>query len=278
MARIFPNEVYMFNTGVEQLTPKGKTHHATYKIEFTEDGILQYIDGAEYPQRGFPHTDAIEACAVAKRLLIILLRTHKLMLPTVKNLEKTLNNYNDISLKVLNDYILLHQTPLADEFRKFIYNFLINLNINPKTARETSIVISCLFEYDNAYRFRLQDLFTSTTKEYLINNPYFGISDLIHISKQRHLNNGVHKKFALIKPLAYIIGIIPKYRKAYINALKQSDFSRLQMTPIDEYWVAQRVDYKFFGEEIPQLRKRLKGHTLPKKMTIKQIQKKYGNK
>lgn len=278
MARIFPNEVYLFPRRVDTINSKKDSYHVTTKVDFTEDGIYQYLEGAEYPQRGFPDSDAITACNIVKRLLITTLKNPPILIPTTRNLEKFLNNFNNISLLILNDYILLHQTPLADEFRILINNFLTNIGIKPKTAHETSLVISALFEYDNAYRFRLQDLFTSTTKEYLANNPYFGISDLIQISKERHGNNSVHKKFALIKPLAYIVGIIPKYRKAYINAINTTNFERLQLTPIDEYWVAQRVDYKFYGETQAQLKKRLKGKKLPSKLTIKQIQKKYGNK
>ena len=278
MPRIFPNEFYMFPTGVAQISSKKDSWFTTKKIELTEDGILQYIDGKNdtlIPQRGFPDSDAILACAVSKRLLITLLSMRPLMLPTIKNLEKILANYNDVSLKVLNDYIFLYQTPVADEFKKIIYRFLLGIKVKEQIAFETSIIISTLFEYDNAYRFRLQDLFTATTKEYLIKHPYKGILNLLKIQKERdHL--GVHKKFALIKPIATLVLLIPKFRKAYVSALSQSDFSRLQFDDIDEYWVAQRVDYKFFGESQSQLKKRLRGRKLPKKSTMKEIQN--GNK
>ena len=269
-----PDVVFEQQTGEKQILSEGSVFFLSEKIEYNDKGIFQYLKGAEYPQKGFPEGSAIFAVNVAKRLLIAFLSLKYAMLPTVSNLEKILRRYNEISLKIISPYILkpVFLTPLAREFGMFTTQFLYNIGVSESVAVDTGKIVACMFEYDNAYRFRLQDLFTSTTKRKMMSKPYKEICYLLKIQKERD-SIGVHEKFKLIKPLIFFVLLVPKFRKAYKQSLSILDFKQLQFDEIDEYWVSMRTDYDYYGEDAETRSQRNINKKMPTPMPVSEFEK-----
>jgi len=96
---------------------------------------------------------------------------HKRYLNAIQGILEALNS---VLLKVIGAYVLKpqHLTESSRENRIFVYNFLTALGINQTTSENTAKIFSCFIEYDNAYRYRLQDLFTATSKEKLIQKEH----------------------------------------------------------------------------------------------------------
>ncbi len=279
--RQLPNQCYEYQTGEAQISNEGQVFYLTDKIDVNEDGIFQWLKGAEYPQKGMPQAEAIFAVNVAKRLFIHSLRFASelwYILPifmTKRSLESKIWAFNEISIKIISPYILIPQllTPLARELGRFSTNFLLNIGISEKTSLDFGKIIATMFEYDNAYRFRVQDLFTASSKEQIQNNPYKEICRLLDISKERDYDV-VSKKFRYIKPILWIAFKIPRIRKAFITTFDVINFSKLQFDEIDNYWVAMRTDYNFYGMEAQERAdKFLKDKKLPTPITVQEYEK-----
>jgi hypothetical protein len=273
--RQLPNQCYEQQTGGEQVASEGQVFYLTEKVEVNDNGIFQWLKGAEYPQKGMPQAEAIFAVNVAKRLFIHSLRFASelwYILPifiTKRSLEGKIGAFNEISIKIISPYILIPQllTSLARELGKFCTTFLLKIGISENTSIDFGKIIATMFEYDNAYRFRVQDLFTASSKEQIQSDPYKEICRLLDLAQQRD-DAGVHKKFRYIKPILWIAFKVPRIRKSFIKTFDVIDFSKLQFDEIDNYWIGMRTDYDFYGLE-PQERadRFLTGKKLPTPMT-----------
>lgn len=278
--RILPNFVYEKQSGGEQVSSEGQVFYVSDRIEIIIDydvyiivlennrptlkktdkkadvryAIYQWLEGAEYPIKGYPHNESVYRINVAKRLMIQGLKFFSkniYALPfTIKGLEKLLESYNEVSLKIIGEdiYVTSFLTPFSLELGKFITTFLYNIGTKESIAVDFGKIVANMFEYDNAYRFRLQDLFTASSKSDFIENPYKEISRMLKLSKERD-SDSVSQKFRYIKPLIFLAFLIPKVKKAFIKTLGLIEFKNLQLDEIDLYWVGMRTDYLYLGME-----------------------------
>ena len=90
---------------------------------------------------------------------------------------------------------------LASELQGIIYGFLAYSGISTPIAKQTAYIFGEIFEYDNAYRFRVQDLFTESSKELLTKNPIKEIRRLLKIYMSRE---GDRVKLHRIKGKRYV--------------------------------------------------------------------------
>lgn len=200
-----------------------------------------------------------------------------------KKIEKILSEYGKIGAWMLNEAFLvpIRYTEFSREIGAFAYDFLISLGIDKNLHHVTSSegknigikqdrngdieplwvtnpnpfggkvfeltrIIATMIEYDDAYRFRLQDIFTESSKEALIENPQKEIKRLTKIFMQREKS---HAK-EIIKRISDIICLAlyhPNIKKAFKDGLRTINFKRLQLDNNDRYHVLIRGDYDFVG-------------------------------
>lgn len=230
-------------------------------------GMFLYFKGVKYPKKGFPFPEALHAINIVKRQMMMLINTvarKEMVLPAVgivvipfkkkvALLEHTLANFNRS-----NDYILanvylkeVYMTPCARELRKFLSFFLYNLGISFDTSRTTAKIFSTLVEYDDAYRYRIQDLMKEITKEEIIEYPRDAIAKLLKLFSERDKNGEVViKKFNNVGKLLSIALLSRKVRKAFTTALESVEFKDMQMDEADMYHCLTRDDYNFGGKTI----------------------------
>ena len=264
-------------TAQESVANEGKVFYRIYKVE-DENEIRTWIEGAQYYQKGIATPETLSFVNIAKRLFVEITKNLSKwyfmpsllligMLPPKRHLlalQGILEGFNGVLDKVIGPYILKpkHMTESARELRIFIFNFLLAYGISERESKLTSDIISHFIEYDNAYRFRMQDLFTETSKELLMKQPIKEIKRLALLSQERD-SAGVSVKFQRVIKLASLILLIPRVRKAFKKALEISIFENLQFDECDEYWVSMRTDYDYFGEK-PDVRSlRNTGKSMP---------------
>lgn len=233
----------------------------------TENGLFLNIKGAEFPYKGMASLDAIAGMNIAKRLLIkgiTVVSPLKLIFQSYRT--KVIYAYSDIAYMATKPFVLKeeHRTSFTNELNRFTKNLLNNLNIREKTSDILAKTISHIFEYDSAYKFRIQDILSETTPERLYNAPIQEINRLLHISHQRDYEV-VSTKFKAIGKILTFSLLIPSIRKAFKKAIKESNFENLQLDENDRYWTAQRIDYKFWGQSNEQRKAWLKwkGYKVP---------------
>jgi hypothetical protein len=194
-------------------------------------------------------------------LFLIALKTKKRRIATMEALVQA---YNEICYKVVSPFILKpeYMIPCPAEVRSILTSFMCNIGVGKGTAKRFGAIFSHIIEYDNAYRFRLLDLMSETTKEKLAERPIRELRRLALLSKDRDAKSVTWK----FQKIAYIICIgllVPSIRRAFKKSILESDFEKLQYDEVDRYWTAMRSDYKWWGQEADERAKFNIGKSIP---------------
>lgn len=236
-------------------------------IEYPEKGgILAYFKDCPFPAKGFPFPQAIQACNIAKRFFkrgVDVFMSKYMAMPILgfmfsskkrKIIENILDAYSDGAYYVLSPYFLSYEkySECPKEIRYFLINFLKDIGIRQEVVEKFSEVFSTLIQYDDAYRLRIEDIMSETTKEKMLKNPSKEIKKLINIFKKRE--PAIHNvdKFDKLAKIMILLFIIPKYKKAFIKAIKRSEFTNFQLDDSDRYHCMLREDYDFMGYNIKE--------------------------
>lgn len=273
-----PKEFFLNQNPEEAVIHENLT---TYLIERFEinNGILVYYKDIPYPRRGFPTGKAVSAVNITKRLFVQIIKIFSrkemfmswilfILLPRrIERLSTLLDSFNQAGYKIVSPYILKPQlmTPLASELQGIIYAILARIGIDKRVSKEFSQIFGAMIEYDNAYRYRLEDIFTETSQDALMQNPRKELKRLLKLFKEREVIQEVSDKFNNLYKLISILLLLPKVKDAFYKAILNSDFERLQLDKIDRYWCSLRSDYKFFGKTYQERSKDIKrpmGYTI----------------
>src|SRR3990167_8868947 len=208
------------------------------KIDYTDDGIYIYHEGLLHPKKGFVYPEAVQANNVVKKVLAGAVRAFS------------------------KNYLLM----LLLIRRKTLQNFLEEFHLLAKTTirlQGIGRIIAHLFEFDDAYMFRFQDIMNETTKKALLENPAKEISRLFKIFKERESRMPMKDKIGAVYLLFKLMFFIPKVRKAFKKAVSEMNIGRCQMEECDVYQVLRWDNgYNFLGrtaqsrvEELKELHK-----------------------
>ena len=233
-----------------------------------EGGLYAYYEGLLYPYKGHPWADAVDANNKLKRFTLALLLpyAHKamvipglgfLLLPRswqISWLENWLDHYwrmfSSIMVEDKKCYTFQEKyyNNLSRELWKFIKIFLNSLGVDAGIADRTGKIFATLIEWDDAYRLRLEDLFSETSQEKMTDNPRREFRMMMRLLKERD-TEAMSSRLTLFGNLLSVILLVPKIKKAFIKALGQIKFEALQLDKFDYYHVLYRHDYKFLGRD-----------------------------
>ena len=208
--------------GATESTVQGSSQpvHKISKIDYTEDGIFIYYEGLLYPRKGFPYPEMIQAANIVKKALVGAIRSFSasplmaLGLLRRKTLGEFLHQFTLFAETTMDAFYWKPEfySKTAKEINKFITTFVHSLGFIESTLGK---VVSHLFESDDAYMLRLQDIMNETTKEALLKNPIKEINRLLKIFKEResriHMNAKVQALFFLLR-LSFLI---PRFKRAF---------------------------------------------------------------
>lgn len=250
--------------------------HSTTHFEMMENvGALRYIEGATYPAKGIPTPEKVFGVNIIKTLLRESVRYAPLFIFVNKN--KLLNSFNTITNRILKSTVVEHTAvphkylcATAHGAYSLIANFLVNLGINEEIAENTAYNIAHIFEHDDAWRYRLQDIATECNIVAIADNPTKEIKRLLHVFRVRqnmgydpnqasHLSDKVD---LLIKPLT-VLFLVPKFKGAFVRSVHY--IKTMEYDESDWYWVCARDDYWYGGMTIEE---RSKGKVFPKQYLV----------
>lgn len=283
---------YKYQSGENQIKSEAQYGYLVEKIEIN-NGIFSHVQGMQYPEKGVVTAKDIFATNMIKKVAIESLRLSKYLIPSlfvfvfvpfkfkIKIIERVMFSFNEIGFKIMSPSILQfqHLTPMAQELALFMERFLGFLGISNDIGKQFTEIIINIINFDNAYRYRIQDLFNETTKEKL-SNPKKEIKRLVQINYERevmeypanedHLNktedykkkhwvkveDGIiysrHKKvsdkFKLFANLLSLLFLHPKIKKAYLKALIALDIAKVKPDTSDWFWMCIREGYQYFGK------------------------------
>jgi hypothetical protein len=236
-----PNEIFLYrNDQVFDIMNEGATTYMLDRIEYT-DGIKVYIKDIPYPKKGFVTPEAIWSCNILKRVLML---ASPLQKPS-----KFIKGFNELGYKVMKHHLLklCSMTPVAKELHILIKTFMVHLGFDKQMSYEFAMFFSHLIEYDDAYRYRFQDVMSEITKEQLLEYPRRTIDNIMSLLYARD-SAGVANKFNKIAVMFYWLLLIPKVRIAWNKTIEIMNIEALQYDKDDRYWVSVRDDYKYMGK------------------------------
>lgn len=215
-----------------------------------EKGIKVHMKGVQFPQKSLPTPEILVAVNTIKRIIISF--SSSFLIPL--SMKRAIKSFNDISWSIMTHYILKdeYMTDCSRELKKLIYNFLINFGINEEDSERCSKIISHIFEYDNAYRLRLQDILSSVPRHKLTSPKEIRkIGKLLHerddADTRQFENRRVGERFLKISKLISYTLYIPKVRRSLKRSLEICNYYNFQMDLEDIYWSYMRKDYNFGG-------------------------------
>lgn len=247
-----PDEIFSIPPSPLVETQGGATLDGWIRLEHPkEGGMLSYYTDHPFPFKGQPYEEAAEANNIVKKLTLGLLMS---LVPQRYWLEKILFNYCRLADYTNRRFYLKKEyyKIFGSELWNVTYFFFRYLGISSDVSYRLGRVICNLFEWDDAYRYRIQDLLSESSKENWI-NPKKEIKRLLILFNQREkLVNagevGLDIKFRKVIKLTSLLFLIPKFKKAFVFSVKLSDFKKLQFDDTDRYWCNQFQDYDYFGE------------------------------
>jgi len=249
-----PPEIYLQGTGVQQMAKESNEQWILEKVEIQDGGIFVYIGGAMFPYKNFCTAEAVFTANQVKSLFIETIKLVKwywgFIIPFLYfDKQKILDAFNRIAWRIMSPHLLKYQymSSFARALHYVILIFLMEIGLKEDSADKFALLFVHIIDYDNAYRLRIEDLLSETTKEKLANNPRQEIKKLIKLMAERDINQGVSSKINKIARLINLILLVPKIKKAFKKAIGTSEFDKLNYDDADLYWTAIRDDYFFRG-------------------------------
>lgn len=256
------NEVAKRLKQVAELPSEKPTdNHPLEKVEFPEEsGVFTYMKGYDYPYRGYPYYEFVDKIDLVKKLSRNLqsgfyhgLKNNWfkwLLIPLIPTLGKQLfwaftytfhrlidrfqmrtNRYSQAVSEIYRAASVSwsDETPKATELRKMLRD------------------IECMIlEFDNAYRFRVQDILPELNKEELVISPIHEINRILDIWIERENGEDIKNSWRLLKLFtSYYLRFDRSLLRTITRVLLEIDPAKVQMTVEDKYFAIPRTDYKF---------------------------------
>ena len=231
-----------------------KTYHRT------KDGVWgTYTQTADKPfdGKGHPFPEAIISNNEVKRLVLIWFLS---FLPKHHWLEHFLFDFARLGESIYGatptDKDGIKRNPilkekyynkLPKELWRLWYYFFLNLGISEDTSYRSGRIIATVLQYDDAYYIRFADIFTEMDYEALYYSPRKEILKALEIYKQREHYTKVPDRIIKIGKFVSYLLWMPKIKKAFQKAMKEINFSNLQLDDADRFHGFNRPEYDVCG-------------------------------
>lgn len=230
-----------------------------------EGGLFAYYVSEPYPRKGHTYPEAVEANNIIKRLTIgnlVSLASKEAIVPGIGFLllpwkwkiqwvEKILSNYCRMADYVNRNHYMKRRfyNQFSKELWDIIYVFLKHVGISSDIAYRCGRIVAHMLEHEDAYRARIQDIITESSKEALLQNSRKEITRLvaIYISREKE---GIHDKFLSIPKIVSILLFVPRLKRIFNQTIAETNISLLQYDEIDRYYILNRDGYNFLGRDI----------------------------
>jgi len=231
------------------------------KVEFPEEGgILTYMEGQKYPYRGFPYFEFVETMDKIKKIVKgmasgfyhNIYKGNKVKLLTFLPIAWAIKRL--FYAGVYTFYRLIERFKIkpiryCQAMREVHRAFSIERkNESPKTKELRLMLrdlICMVLEFDNAYRFRFQDLMEEFNKENFRKSQIKELNRLIDIAISREKTQELKDMWTLMKMGLLYLKIDKELEKMLVDIFSQIDLERVKLTIEDKSYCRPRQDYSF---------------------------------
>ncbi len=231
--------------------------HAEYP---PEGGIYRYFKGCLHPDNHFPFQQAGYANEHVKKMLLSYMKFfagNKTMaffaIWTKKSLEKTLRaiieqgDHYFAQVYYREEYPRYYSKP-CKELKKFSDAFFTSLGMPQDIVDGMARIIMTVFEHDNAYLCRLQDMAEVAFEFKLVSDFPRELKRIMKIFMEREPAVHNHEKIGRFIKLASVMWHVPKFKRALRAGIKAMDWDNLRFDVAEYYHAMLRSDYYVRGQ------------------------------
>ena len=224
-----------------------ETLYGFERFSFPEYGFLAHYEGRP-PNKGMAYSEATEYNNIMKRVTIGLVMCFRPTWHPIRNFLFQFKRFADY----LYHFHYLHTRYYNDcsrELHQFVFSLVGRMRFGFELSYGFARIPATLLEYENGYRYRVEDLFSASSKEQLLANPRKELRRIRKIYQERELlkGEGIEQSFIMVFRLLNLLLLIPKFKKAFKFALVDSEFKNFQLDEIETYWANRFTEYNFGG-------------------------------
>lgn len=237
--------IFVKHGGLEAIKREQEYTFLLDKVEYVPfTGVQIYVVDGEYPKKGFPTPEAVFAINIVKTLTLELIRVAPFLILFGKNI--VLGSYNKIANRSLDGYRIneIYLCKAAYSIYLSVFAILKDLGVKERIALNFANNIAHIFEYDDAWRYRMQDMVTECSLVNLKEKPIEEIKRLLGIYFDRDGGTFIRIKIKRFVSMLSLLLLIPKFKKAFVDNI---NLVNAKFDQADWYWVSQRNDYLFGG-------------------------------
>lgn len=259
----------------DMVTPLGVKHPIFERVEAPEEGgIFAYFRGMPYPRKGFPTPEAVYANDVVKRFImsgVHLLGSRALILPMAvfallpwnmkrATIENALNQWMRFAEYMYSPHMLqpMRMTACAREVWTVAARLFIELGVSEDVSRRASRCLALMIEYDDAYRYRVEDLITSVVPSGPFRNAYISREGRDFLKRAQEAYNArekwpyVRTKFDAAFRIFRLAMRVRRVRNAWRVAWAHADIRAMMLDDADTYHTLTWDQYDFGGLTIEE--------------------------
>ncbi len=256
-----PDEV--FNTPPK---PLGDTQGAYVIQDYVglgyseKEGMLAYYNHHPFPRKGLVYSEGVEANNIIKKIIVLLLKS-------IVSPRKFLSEFCKLGDYTFRNHYLKRKfyCKFSREIWKLSHLFFRKLGVNDELSYRLGRIAATVFQLEESYRFRLQDIFSCCSVKDLIENPRKEISKLfaIYISRENPSSHSTHAQeefgkdyvkkdgvgntFFIASIILRIVLLLPRVKKAWKFSFKEADIDNLKFDQADRWYALSLSDYDFGG-------------------------------
>jgi len=261
---------FVVNTMREEPSPAPQGQHPaddasviTHCVFPPAGGVLTYLARYEQPFRGFPFNDTVQEMDELKKLAKIILQK---FLPYIEKASL----FGKLRFLLATDHIQVLAKYYLFAYHWHVKRYRLKFNMYCQPLREMWQVIDkssdaigedelreairdgvCMFlEFDNAYRYRFQDILSELDKEKLKKDVGKEVIRLFDLLIEREVHEPGKTSMAdkwkmLRKIIYYFLKFNPKIKATIRNIFLRVNLSEIDFSIEDRYYCSFRKDYKF---------------------------------
>ena len=224
-------------------------------------GVLTFMDGYEHPYKGFPYHEFVDKIDTIKKISRGFLSgiyhamkgKNKLQLifflPTLWALKDAAYVFIFAFHRII-DRFKMKTLRYSDSVREIHRAF--SFSVKGENARQTELrekfrdLLCMVLEFDNAYRFRFQDIIPELDKTKLKRNPSKELLRLLNILVSRELTQEVKDTWFLLRlAIRFYLFVDRDMKRILQTCLFELDLEKIALSVEDRHFCDKRKDYKF---------------------------------
>lgn len=234
---------------------------ALLKVEFLEKGgVLTWMEGHNYPYKGFPFYEFVDKIDYMKKIsrgfLSSLFHSLKIInkfwfitiIPALWISKHLVKAFVYVFYRMIERFrikSIRYCDSVRELYRAFSYEDDNESKIDREYRLQIRDLICSVLEFDNAYRFRFQDIIEDLNKKALEKNSINEILRLLEIMIQREKQQDIKDTWTLVKLAVNYLKYDKTLLKFLTKTLLRLEVGKVVMDENDKHWCEKRQDYNF---------------------------------